>query len=156
MVYVKIDVDDDFIFPYPHQGREWGGLVICKTVEGATDEFDITIARYDEDLAKKGPLSKFWGFKFRRHPGEDEVTTQVERLQTVADNFYDLLKDGQACELDALISPGEADRLGNFAFNNGIAAKVRVHYGPGMTYEPGVPGEAKERNKEIYIKERYR
>jgi hypothetical protein len=128
-------------------------------------------------MAKQGPLSNFWRFKFRRNPAGNEPA-DVGSLRAAADRFYNSINQGDSCInkppdvsgcFDAMASPAEADRLGTFAYNNGIASKIRVHYGPGWTYDPTkqassardpegeeFPGLAQYRNEEIYIQTRYR
>jgi hypothetical protein len=159
LVYVRIEPDSDFKFPYVTQRRAWLGFMICKSIGGASGEFNITLARYDEDTAKQGPLRDFWRFKFRRGAGNEAAT--LATIRAAADRFYNRLDSGESCVGTCfdnnLITSAQADTLGNFAYNNGIAAKIRVHYGPGLTYRPEeLPGEAVHRNEEIYIVRRYK
>jgi len=158
MVYVRLnmDVGDEFRFPYITTKRRNWGFRICQVVEDASGKFDIEVARYDEDTAKRGPLSNLWRFKFRRQPGAGE-DARLNLLRTVANRYRNRLNQGEACTLDQLITKAERKSLTGLAWDRGVSAKVRFHYGPGWTYEPAkLPGEAKKRNKDIYIDDRIR
>jgi len=160
MVYVEVNpVSSDFKFPYYKQWTDWFGFLKCQGVREAEGEIDFTVARYDEDMAKSGPLANFWRFRFRRNAWQNE-NAGVVILRMVADKFYNRLHEGKAVsDLNNLASQANYGQLRRLAFNYGIAAKVRVHYGPGYTYDPdssAFPGEASKRNKDIYIVTRFR
>lgn len=168
MVYVKLDLPADYKFPYPQTDRSWWNPLICQYVQNAKGDFYITVARYDEDLAKQGPLSNFWKFRFRRNPAKNEA--DLTMLRNAADRFSSKLDKGESCVnsceggkctnqcFNSLVYPADFGTLSKFAYDNGIVAKVRVHYGPGYTYkrEEIASGEAKKRNKDIYIMEKIR
>jgi len=153
MVYVKLDLPADFKFPYVTQKRHW--LVEkCTSVEHARGTFEITVGRYDEDIAKRGPLSRFWRFKFRR--GGRNEAAQVNTLRTAADRFHNLLNDGNATSLSSLMDPGEFNTLADLAYNQGVVAHIEVSYGPGEVYRKGEATRAADRNRDIHINRRIR
>jgi len=168
LVYVQLDFPDEnkgYKFPQTADEREFLWLEICHYLKGGnisegnagdgTGDFYITVARYDEDLAKQGPLSNFWRFKFRRGGGNEAADLAL--LRAVADRFYSKLNQGESCTLNDLVSIGEYNTLAALADNYGIVAKARVHYGPGWTYKKEeLPGEASQRNRDIYIMGRVR
>ncbi|MFC1657759.1 hypothetical protein ACFL1D_00020 [Candidatus Omnitrophota bacterium] len=164
MVYVRLDVPQDFKLPYLTVKRRNWGFRICQRIEWAEEEFDLTVARYDEDLAKRGPLSNFWRFRFRRNAALAENADVTNLLRPTADRFMAFLNNGDATTLEQLLAYGNPSdpntpraRLVNLAMNHGIVAKATFHYGPGYTYKPDeLPGEAAKRTKDIYIKKRHR
>lgn len=158
MVYVRLTMPPSFKFPSIDQYQEWTTLSICKTVINASGTFDIEIGRYDEDLAKQGPLRDFWRFRFRRHPENAEQNLSL--LRAVADRFASRLNDGEAATLDQLATRDEFEELARFCFDNGIVSMIRVHYGPGVTPTREQINNrsqpAAEKNRDIYIESRAR
>jgi len=152
----KSEGGDGFKLPAPKDTTKWDPLpYTCITVENAEGEFMLTVARYDEDVSKTGPLSRFWRFRFSR-PGMNEAMDGFVRriaeivninIKTPAANyFYEITDEGKN---------GLRDILRKY----GIVSKIKVHYGPGYTYTPeeiknldSIPGSAAKRNRDIWIK----
>ncbi|MDP3732460.1 MAG: hypothetical protein Q8R31_05540, partial [Candidatus Omnitrophota bacterium] len=99
IVYAKVeglDPSQGFALPRPNQREtiEWEKMPIfipgapapvtisvpvpktCVSVLNATGEFTLTVARWDEDTSKTGPLSKFWRFRFSK-PGVPEDYVKI-------------------------------------------------------------------------------
>ena len=119
-------------------------------VRNATGEFTLTVARFDEDTAKEGPVSRFWTFRFGKAGSSKEQKEQDEAF--VRAKAGQLL--GPKANAASYIEFSESDkaRLRSILNNYGITSTVRVHYGPGYTYKEGETVDPKKKNKDIYIK----
>jgi hypothetical protein len=144
--------DPEYKFPYLRTHREWFNLnamlkpwdplfikpQICYSVGSEKGQFDITVGRYDGDLANASstsPLKNFWTFKIRRNPASNE---QMQSGYTAPDALPDTYAGKEA-----------------FVLANGVVATTRGHYGPGETYtkveRQNLQTEAARRNRDIYI-----
>jgi murein DD-endopeptidase MepM/ murein hydrolase activator NlpD len=152
LVYVFIEPKPGFKFPSPATKRKWFGAQKCSYVKNHDGWFKITVGRYDEDLAKQGPLSNLWRFKFRRNAAGNEPMDLI-RIRMIAERFATLLNQGDSVPLlDSLCTPGEFTQVKDFVYSNGIVSEIEVHFGPGFTEKPTDPHVAAKRNTEIYIK----
>jgi len=132
--------------PYIKNAKEWLEWYVncyllipkkCVKMEAEKGSFDITVARYDQDVGGgQSPLRNLWIFKTRRNPVQTE---QVQSGYT-----------------DPAALPSTYAEKAKFVLENGVVSQTQGHYGPGWTYtkdEIKAWGtKAAQRNKDIYIK----
>jgi hypothetical protein len=53
---------------------------------------------------------------------------------------------------NVFFDPSQKSRLIDIMNKYGIASKIRVHYGPGVTPRPGQTVSAADKNRDIYIR----
>lgn len=144
-----------FKLPYPHHTSEWKwwppGNHICVRVEGGsagngTGEFTLTVARFDEDTAKTGPLSRFWSFRFSKLFGGQRISADDEEFVRNEAIIYKNFIDS-----NHYFEPSQKERLREILRKYGTVAKVKVHYGPGRTEEDQESVPARDKNRDINI-----
>lgn len=138
---------DDFKLPYPTRRVQWLPPRTCLGVGATSGEFTLTVARFDEDVAKREDmgLGRFWKFRFGR-PRITETDENFVRDEAIMNN--------SAIGRSEYYNPSDSNkgRLRNILRNYGMVTRVRVHYGPGETQRDQKAVPAAQKNRDIYIR----
>ncbi len=158
IAYAKIEgLDPGAGFDIPHMAQprtefNWYGVSICYSVASAEGDFTLSVARFDEDTAKKGPLSRLWRFRFG-HPKDEGFDSLIEgTLHQVATQFQDDIAKNKYAKID---DEATKNLLRTILNSFGMVSRVNVHYGPGVTEKDQASVPAEQRNEDIYIKETF-
>jgi len=141
--------DPEYKIPYPdhYNTHPWLGIPqICAEVVSDRGNFDITVARYDQDVGGgQSPLRNLWRFRTSRKLGEGETIPISKPTACACDEKHNKTITAFCVDPD----------VAHFVKKYGVVSQTRGYYGPGWTYteeELKAGGtQAKMRNKDIRI-----